>query len=55
MEEWASGKISSTRPSTWRSLYEVLKELDLEELSNGIEEYLRGEDIIITYPHITSA
>ena len=32
-----------TRPPTWRSLYEVLRELDLEELSQEIEEYLSCE------------
>ena len=40
LEEWLSGGISSTLPPTWRSLYEVLRELDMEELSQQIEEYL---------------
>lgn len=30
-------------PSTWRSLYDVLRRLELEELSQQIEEYLSCE------------
>ena len=45
LEEWASEEISSTRPPTWRSLYEVMRELDLEELSQEIEEYLSCESL----------
>ena len=45
LRKWATGNIdiASTdhdRPPTWRSLYELLRELDLEELSQEIEEYL---------------
>ena len=40
LEKWASEEFLSTRPPTWRSLYEVMRELDLEELSQEIEEYL---------------
>ena len=40
LEEWASGEITGTRPPIWRTLYEVLRELDLEELIQEIEEYL---------------
>ena len=43
LEEWASMEMTSTRPPTWRTLYEVLRELDLEELSQEIEEYLSCE------------
>ena len=45
LEKWASGKLLSTRPRppTWRSLFEVMRELDLEELSQEIEEYLSCE------------
>ena len=40
LEKWASEEFLSTHPPTWRSLYEVMRELDLEELSQEIEEYL---------------
>ena len=46
LENWASaGNILSTRDRcpTWRTLYEVLSELDLEELSQEIEDYLSCE------------
>ena len=42
---WFSKKLG-TRPPTWRSLYEVLRELDLEELSQEIEEYLSCECVM---------
>ena len=35
---WLSGK--SSLPPTWRSLYQVLEELGLLELSQRIQEYL---------------
>ena len=37
------GNWASHRPPTWRSLYEVLRELDLETLSQQIEDYLSCE------------
>ena len=40
LKKWASGEFLSTRPPTW---YEVMRELDLEELSQEIEEYLSCE------------
>ena len=43
LKKWASGEFLSTRPPTWRTLYEVMRELDLEELSQEIEEYLSCE------------
>ena len=44
-------KLSRTRPPTWRSLHEVLRKLDLEELSQEIEEYLSCELISYHYMH----
>lgn len=38
LEQWVSGNTS--QPPTWRSLYDVLRKLDLEELSEQIDEYL---------------
>ena len=35
--------VPSIRPTTWRSLHEVMRELDLEELSQEIGEYLSCE------------
>ena len=39
--KWESGQ--SQHPITWRSLLDVLKELDLEDLSQEIEDYMHGE------------
>ena len=41
VQQWISGK--SSRPPTWRSLYDVLMELDLEEIGQEIKEYLASE------------
>ena len=38
---WLSGK--SPLPPTWRSLYQVLRELNLEEMIRDIKECLAGE------------
>lgn len=38
--------IESCNPPTWKSLYDVLKELDLEELSEQIEEYLGSKWLV---------
>ena len=38
---WAAGK--SRRPPTWRSLFELMRELGFEELSQQAEEYLASE------------
>ena len=38
---WLSGK--SPLPPTWRSLYQVLRELNLEEMIQDIEEHLTGK------------
>ena len=45
LEKWASGTFPSTHPPTWRTyaLFEVMRELNLEELSQEIEEYLSCE------------
>lgn len=40
IEQWIAGK--SILPPTWRSLYNVLRKLNLGELSDQIEEYLSG-------------
>ena len=40
---WLSGQ--SARPATWRSLYEVLRELGLEEMSLQIESCLSGKSL----------
>ena len=42
LEWWVSGETSPV-PPTWRSLYGVLRELDLEELGQQIEDYLSCE------------
>ena len=39
--KWESGQ--SQHPITWRSLLDILKELDLEDLSQEIEDYMHGE------------
>ena len=39
--EWESGR--SRLPPTWKSLLSVLKDLNLEELSQHIEDYLYSE------------
>ena len=41
VKAWESGK--SRFPATWRSLFNVLEHLHLEDLHHQIEEYLRGE------------
>ena len=38
---WAAGK--SQRPPTWRSLFELMRELGFEELSQQAEEYLASQ------------
>ena len=40
LESW---QLYRPRPRTWRELYEVLRELGLEELSQQIEDYLNCE------------
>ena len=44
---WLSGQ--SVRPATWRSLHDILRELDLEELSQQIEDYLTGANFSETW------
>ena len=41
ISEWVSGR--SRHPPTWRALHDILRELDLVELSQQIEDYLSGE------------
>ena len=43
--KWESGQ--SQHPITWRSLLDILKELDLEDLSQEIEDYIHGEQGIL--------
>ena len=38
---WVSGR--SRYPPTWRTLLDILRKLDLVELSQQIEDYLSGE------------
>ena len=40
---YGHGNWTSERSPTWRELYEVLRELGLEELSQQIEDYLSCE------------
>ena len=42
IRQWTLGD-KPTLPPTWRSLYEVLRELGLEDLSQEIEEFLSSE------------
>ena len=39
---WLNGESKTDLPPTWRSLYGVLRGLDLVELSEQIELYLSG-------------
>lgn len=41
VEQWIAGK--SPRPPTWLSLFDILRELDMGELGQQIEEYLSGK------------
>ena len=43
---WLSGK--SPLPPTWRSLYQVLRELNLKEMIQDIEECLAGKWLMST-------
>ena len=45
LSRWVCGK--TTCPPTWRSLYDVLRELDHEELVEQIEHFLGSELYII--------
>ena len=45
IRQWTLGG-DPTLPPTWRSLYQVLRELGLEELSQQIEEFLSSESLI---------
>ena len=42
IRQWTLGD-NPTLPPTWRSLYQVLRELGLEEMSLQIEEFLSSE------------
>ena len=54
--KWESGQ--SKHPITWRSLLDILKELDLEDLSQEIENYMHGEQgmcaHVFAYSYVTS-
>ena len=41
ISEWVSGR--SHHPPTWRTLLDILRKLDLVELSQQIEDYLSGD------------
>ena len=41
VKQWIAGK--SPRPPTWSSLYNVLRELNVKELAQQIEEYFSGK------------
>ena len=41
ISEWVLGR--SRHPPTWRALHDMLRKLDLVELSQQIEDYLSGE------------
>ena len=45
ISEWVSGR--SHHPPTWRRLLDVLRKLDLVELSQQIEDYLSGECVLV--------
>jgi hypothetical protein len=45
IHRWTQGD-NPALPPTWRSLYQVLRELGLEELSQQIEEFLSSESVI---------
>ena len=46
--EWNSGR--SHIPPTWKSLLSVLKDLNLEELSQQIEDYLIYGELLLYLP-----
>ena len=48
--KWESGQ--SQHPITWRSLLDILKELDLEDLSQEIEDYMHGEQGMCLPMHV---
>ena len=41
ISKWVSGR--SRHPPTWRTLHDILRNLDLVELSQQIEDYLSGK------------
>ena len=41
ISEWVSGR--SGHPPTWRTLLDILRQLNLVELSQQIEDYLSGK------------
>ena len=51
LETWLSGR--SPRPSTWRSLLQVLREVGLEELCQQVEDCFHGEPISELYLGMT--
>ena len=52
IRKWESGQ--SQLPISWRSLLDILKELDLEDLSQEIEDFMHGEQgmCVLTYFYI---
>ena len=44
IEEWVSGRLSRHSP-TWMTLLNILRKLNLVELSQQIEDYLSGEQV----------
>ena len=48
LDEWLSSEPADrSLPPTWRSLFEVLRQLDLEWLSQDIEDHLMISELII--------
>ena len=45
LREWVSGR--SRNAPTWRTLHDILRKLDLVELSQQIEDYLSGECVLV--------
>ena len=51
VRQWTLGD-DPTIPPTWRSLYQVLRKLGLEELSQKIEEFLSSEFSLIMHDYM---
>ena len=46
IERWLTG--ASLLPPTWRSLHDVLRQINMAELSQQIVEFLSGENVLYT-------
>jgi hypothetical protein len=47
MDHWKS--FGGSRAPTWKSMLDILRELDLEELGQAIEDYLHGEHVQLAW------